>query len=205
MCCLYCTCIRRLLPLSPLSYLHTYFRFGEPEKRFRTFSLHFPRHRRAHDIWVLVKLWQMSLHSISLADSPPVFLSHPPAKRSSPGTHINSYAVCIRQIDAVAPKQCIPPFISFSMYGMQPYPNFLALVSGWRALARFELDEERASPTRSGDGVNHVTASLGDGSRLDGYVVVSTTSALCGRQTLETIEARQLVDGGRSHIQVPGT
>ena len=73
----------------------------------------------------------------------------------------------------------------------------------WSAWVRFELDEERVCPTRSGDGVNHVTASLGDGARLDGYVVVSITSAHSGRQTLETIEARQLIDGGRAHIQVP--
>lgn len=70
-------------------------------------------------------------------------------------------------------------------------------------MARFELDEERVIPTRSGDGVNRVTASLGDGARLDGYVVVSTTCAHCGRHTLETVEARQLIDGGRAHIQVP--
>lgn len=65
----------------------------------------------------------------------------------------------------------------------------------------FELDEERVTPCRSGDGVNHITASLGDGARLDGYVIVSITSTNCGRQTLETIEARQLIDGGSAHVQ----
>lgn len=45
-------------------------------------------------------------------------------------------------------------------------------------------------------------ASLGNDNSLDGYVVVTTTNMPVGRQNLETVEARQLIDGGRAHVQV---
>ena len=120
---------------------------------------------------------------------PPDFLSHPPSERSFPLNASNNTLKSHRPVVlSVSNMHAVVGIIS---------PRCFSL-----ALIRFELDEERVSPTRTGDGVNHVTASLGDGSRLDGYVIVSTTSTHCGRQTLETIEARQLIDGGRAHIQV---
>ncbi|CAM9463362.1 unnamed protein product [Ectocarpus sp. 12 AP-2014] len=77
---------------------------------------------------------------------------------------------------------------------------------------RFELDEEQVTPTRpwnrpqdggggGGGGVNQVTVSLGESEQLDGYVVATTTSAPNGRPSVETVEVRQLTDGGLTHIQ----
>lgn len=80
-------------------------------------------------------------------------------------------------------------------------------------LLRFELDEEQVTPARpwnrpqdggggGGGGVNQVTVSLGESEQLDGYAVATTTSAPNGRPTVETVEVRQLTDGGLTHIQV---
>ncbi|CAM9682754.1 unnamed protein product [Pylaiella littoralis] len=66
---------------------------------------------------------------------------------------------------------------------------------------RFLLDQEQVSRTRSGEGLKQAMASLGNDNSLDGYVVVTTTNMPVGRQNLETVEARQLIDGGRAHIQ----
>lgn len=66
---------------------------------------------------------------------------------------------------------------------------------------RFELDREQINPSRSGGGPIHMTASLGDGARLHGYVIVSASTEPDGTQ-METMEARQLFDDGRAHIQV---
>lgn len=71
------------------------------------------------------------------------------------------------------------------------------------AWARFDIDQEKVTPSGSGDGgTNHAVASLGDGARLDGYMVVTNTSGRSGENTLETVEARHLIDDGRAHIQV---
>lgn len=70
------------------------------------------------------------------------------------------------------------------------------------ALVRFVLNQEKVTPARSGEGNNHATASVRDGPRLDGYVLVTNTSAPSGQRTLQTVETRQLIDDGRAHIQV---
>eukprot|EP00903_Cladosiphon_okamuranus_P017714 g16310.t1 len=66
---------------------------------------------------------------------------------------------------------------------------------------RLELDQEQIKPLGSGRGVVHVTATLRDWARLDGYIITSIVVAHEGSRVLETREARQLVDGGRAHIQ----
>lgn len=66
---------------------------------------------------------------------------------------------------------------------------------------RFEVDRERVIPRPDGC-VSQATVSLGDRERLDGYVVVTTVSTPRGRLILETVEARQLLEGGLAHIQV---
>lgn len=68
--------------------------------------------------------------------------------------------------------------------------------------ARFELGQERLVRARpDGSGIVHGTASLLGEGRLDGFVIASTISAP-GRSTMETLESRQLLDGGHAHIQV---
>lgn len=66
----------------------------------------------------------------------------------------------------------------------------------------FNLGQEHVSPARSGSGVVRTTVSLGDGSRLDGYVLAGTTSTPAGEEILETVEVRQLLENGADHIQV---
>lgn len=68
---------------------------------------------------------------------------------------------------------------------------------------RFKLDQEQVARSGSHGGVRRTLASLGVGGRLDGYVVATTASAPPpGNTNSETIEARQLLDGGHGHIQV---
>lgn len=70
---------------------------------------------------------------------------------------------------------------------------------------RFKLDQEQVARSGSDGGVRRTSASLGVGGRLDGYVIATTTSAPPpGNTNSETIEARQLLDGGHGHIQVRG-
>lgn len=76
-------------------------------------------------------------------------------------------------------------------------------------LFSFKLDEEKVAPARpwnlspeGAGGVNQVKVCLGDDGQLDGYVVATTTCGPGGRESIETVEVRQLVDGGQAHIQV---
>lgn len=65
------------------------------------------------------------------------------------------------------------------------------------------LDQEQVAPSRSGLGaVNRTTVSLRDGERLDGYTVVAIKNDSSGQQTLQTVEARRLVERGLAHNQV---
>eukprot|EP00752_Nemacystus_decipiens_P011423 g10144.t1 len=67
---------------------------------------------------------------------------------------------------------------------------------------RFKLDREQISRCGFDGGVRRTSASLGVGGRLDGYVIATTTSAPPpSNRESETIEARQLLDGGHGHIQ----
>lgn len=78
----------------------------------------------------------------------------------------------------------------------------LRLVRRKMSLFRFYLDREHISPARSGGGVVRATASLGDGSGLDGYVVAGTTTTPGGVEVMATVEERQLLESGVDHIQV---
>lgn len=82
-----------------------------------------------------------------------------------------------------------------------PPLNGLPVTAPAQNLPRFELDEEQVDP-RPGGGLYSTTVSLGNEERLDGYVVVSTITAPGGGICLETVEARQLVEGGLAHVQV---
>eukprot|EP00903_Cladosiphon_okamuranus_P009025 g8631.t1 len=67
---------------------------------------------------------------------------------------------------------------------------------------RFKLDQEQIHHSGSDGGIRRTSASLGVGGRLDGYVIATTTSAPPpSNRHSETIEARQLLDGGHAHIQ----
>ncbi|CAN0365376.1 unnamed protein product, partial [Ectocarpus sp. 12 AP-2014] len=72
----------------------------------------------------------------------------------------------------------------------------------------FKLDEEKVTPARpwnlspeGAGGFNQVKVCLGDDGQLDGYVVATTTCGPGGRESIETVEVRQVVDEGQAHIQ----
>lgn len=74
---------------------------------------------------------------------------------------------------------------------------------------RFELGQERLTPRRASSGNtnrggNLAIASLADGGQLDGFVVATTTVGPTGTPSQDTLEVRQLIDGGLAHSQVRG-
>lgn len=50
--------------------------------------------------------------------------------------------------------------------------------------------------------MKRTVASLGYGGRLDGYVIATSITGPPSTRNSETVETRQLIDGGNGHIQV---
>jgi len=50
--------------------------------------------------------------------------------------------------------------------------------------------------------MRRTVASLGDRGGLDGYVIATTTTGSPPTRNCETVEVRQIIDGGSGHIQV---
>lgn len=68
---------------------------------------------------------------------------------------------------------------------------------------RFELDQEQISHHGSDRGVGKALICFTDGGQLDRYVIATTATSLpASYWNCETVEVRQLLDGGIAHVQV---
>ena len=82
-----------------------------------------------------------------------------------------------------------------------PLPVFLVLQTSCCSFRHY-LDQEHVSNAGFGGGVVRTTVTLGEESRLDGYVLASTTGTPDGEEIMEMVEARQLIERGAAHTQV---